>query len=116
MSSSNILGLLGLCRKAGRIKLGFDPVEKVLGAGACLILFSSDVSPKTKQRMLKKAEVFNVDHITLSETSDDIWYAIGKRTAVMAITDQGFAKRAAELHQAASSRPTENHNEEDTDL
>lgn len=55
MGRGDLLGLLGICRKAGKIKLGFDPVAEVLGKGACLLVFSSDISPKTKERMLKKS-------------------------------------------------------------
>ena len=116
MSKGSLLGLLGICRKAGRIKLGFDPVLESLNDGACLLIFSSDVSPKTKERMMKKCAGFSVDTITINETSDDIWYSLGKRVAVMAITDRGLAQKAVELHETALSRPTENYDEEDTDL
>ena len=111
MPKGNLLGLLGICRKAGRIKLGFDPVLEGLANGPCLIIFSSDISPKTKERMIKKAEGFNAEHITIAETSDEIWYALGKRVAVMAITDRGLAQRAVELYKA-----NENHDEEDLNL
>ena len=114
MSRGNLLGLLGICRKAARIKLGFDPVADSLGKEACLLVFSSDVSPKTKERMLKKAEPFKTAALDIDETSDDIWCAIGKRVAVMAITDKGLAERLVQLDH--ESRATENHDEEDTDL
>ena len=114
MSRGNLLGLLGICRKAGKIKLGFDPAVEVLGKEACLLVFSSDISPKTKERMLKKAEGFKIAALDISQTSDDIWCAIGKRVAVMAITDKGLAERIIQLDQMR--RTTENHDEEDTNL
>lgn len=95
-----LLGLLGICRKAGKIKLGFDPAAAALGRDAQALLFTADVSPKTKARLLKKAEGLPVKALELCETSDDLYYAIGKRVAVMAITDKGLAERAAELHAA----------------
>lgn len=116
MGGGSLLGLLGICRKAGRIRLGFDPAAESLGNGACLLIFTSDVSPKTKKRMLQKAEGLPIAALDISETSDDIWHAVGKRAAVMAITDRGLAEKAAELHKTALSRQTENHDEEDTDL
>lgn len=97
---SNLLGLLGICRKAGKLKLGFDPAAASLGRGAQLLLFTADISPKTKARMLKKAEGLPVTSLELSETSDAVYRAIGKRIAVMAVTDKGLAERAAELHSA----------------
>lgn len=97
---SNLLGLLGICRKAGKLKLGFDPAAASLGRDAQLLLFAADVSPKTKMRMLKKAEGLAVKSIDMVETSDAVYYAIGKRVAVMAVTDKGLAERAATLHNA----------------
>ncbi len=114
MSRGNILGLLGICRKAGKLKLGFDPVADSLGKEARLLIFSSDVSPKTKERMLKKASVFKTAALDIEETSDDIWYAIGKRVAVMSVTDRGLAENIIRLDR--DRRTTENHDEEDTDL
>lgn len=94
----SLLGLLGICRKAAKIKLGFDPTEAALGRDAQALLFTADVSSKTKARMLKKAEGLPIIVLELHETSDVLHHAIGKRVAVMAITDKGLAERAAELH------------------
>lgn len=114
MGKGDILGLLGICRKAAKIKLGFDPAAESLGKGACLLIFSSDVSPKTRERLLKKAEPFKITALDIYETSDDIWVAIGKRVAVMAITDKGLAESIVRLDR--ERRMTENHDEEDTNL
>lgn len=117
MGKGNLLGLLGICRKAGFIKLGFDPVADSLGKGACLLLFTSDISSKTKLRIQKKSEGFLIGMLDIDETSDEVWRAIGKRVAVMAITDRGLAKKISLLHSQAKSSPkTENHDEEDTNL
>ncbi|MDF3003600.1 MAG: ribosomal protein L7ae [Oscillospiraceae bacterium] len=96
----NLLGLLGICRKAGKLKLGFDPAAASLGRDAQLLLFTADVSPKTRMRMLNKAEGLSVKSLDMTETSDAVYYAIGKRVAVMAVTDKGLAERAAALHSA----------------
>ncbi len=96
----NLLGLLGICRKAGKLKLGFDPAAASLGRDAQALLFTADVSPKTRARMLKKAQGLPVKSLDLTETSDALHHAIGKRVAVMAITDKGLAERAATLHNA----------------
>ncbi|MPN29781.1 hypothetical protein SDC9_177234 [bioreactor metagenome] len=94
----NLLGLLNICRKAGKLKLGFDPAAASLGRDAQLLLFTADVSPKTKARMLQKAEGLPVKALDLTETSDTVYHTIGKRVAVMAVTDKGLAERAAALH------------------
>ncbi|HWP50518.1 MAG TPA: hypothetical protein VN626_02360 [Clostridia bacterium] len=100
----NLLGLLGICRKAGKLKLGFDPAVASLGRDAQLLLFTADISSKTRLRMLKKAEGTAVKSLDLSETSDAVYVAIGKRVAVMALTDKGLAERAAALHSAGQQK------------
>lgn len=93
----NLLGLLGICRKAGKIKLGFDPAAASLGKEARLLLFTADISPKTRERMLKKAQGTAINFLDLTETSDVVYHTIGKRVAVMAITDKGLADAVAKL-------------------
>lgn len=94
---NRLLSILSICRKAGKLQMGFDPVEASLGKGAALVLFSSDVSPKTRERMEQKAGRFGVPVMGLSCTSDEIWQAVGKKLAVMAVTDKGLAGKAASL-------------------
>ena len=43
-----MLGALGLCRKAGKLVMGFDAVaESVMKGKAVLVLTAQDVSPRT---------------------------------------------------------------------
>jgi ribosomal protein L30E len=110
--------MLAICRKAGKLALGFDAAEASLGRGAALVVFTSDVSPKTKKRMQTKAARLNAVSITLPHSADDVWRATGKRVAVMAITNRGLADRVAFLAEgvaAAKTLPTEYH-EEESDL
>ena len=86
------LGVLAVCRKAGKLKAGFDPAADSLGRDAALVLFSADASPKTKERMSHKAERAGVACLTLPHTADEIDFAIGKRAVVLAITDAGLAE------------------------
>lgn len=87
--------MLGICRKANKIKLGFDPVESSLSREAALLLFTSDISPKTKERMLYKASGYKLKHIDMPYTSEELWVGIGKKVAVMSITDRGLARNIA---------------------
>ena len=46
---SKLLGLISICRKAGKIAIGFDPAAEALAAGkAALVLVAPDISPKTR--------------------------------------------------------------------
>lgn len=115
---ADALGMLAICRKAGKLKFGFDAAESALGRDAVLIAFTSDVSTKTKTRMQNKAARFAAVSITLPYTADDVWRATGRRVAVMAITDRGLADRVVFLlgsAAAAKALPTEYH-EEESDL
>ncbi|MEG1774056.1 MAG: hypothetical protein RR320_04300 [Oscillospiraceae bacterium] len=108
MSKGNALGMIAISRKAGRLKMGFDPSEGSLGHGAVLLLFASDVSPKTKARIQYKAEQYVVPSLTLPYSADEVHRAVGKRVAVMAVTDQGLADRITAL--------TAEHDEEEFDI
>lgn len=94
---NKICGLLGICRKAGKIKLGFDPVVDRLQKDAVLILFAADISPKTKQRLLQKAEGLPCTVRTLPCTQEELFCSIGKRVGVMAVTDRGLAAALEQL-------------------
>ena len=85
------LSFLSLCRKAQKLKIGFDSVEKTL-KDSQIILFASDVSPKTKERMIKKAEKFKVPNVSLPFTAEDIYIDVGKPAAVLSIIDKGLAE------------------------
>ena len=86
----NTLSFLSLCRKAQKLKMGFDSVEKTL-KDAKVVLFACDVSPKTRERMEKKAEAFSVPTKLLPFTQEDIYIKVGKNISVMSITDDGLA-------------------------
>ena len=73
----NILGLLGICRKAGKLRLGFDPVAEGLGKDVRLLLFSNDISPKTKERMLQKASESPAASLTLPYSADELLAGLG---------------------------------------
>lgn len=85
------ISFLGLCLKAGKLKTGFDSVKKTLPVAA-LLLFSADVSPKTKERMLFFSNAAGVRAADLTFASHDLHFALGKRAAVLAITDPGMAE------------------------
>lgn len=103
----NILGLLGICRKAGKLRLGFDPVAEGLGKDVRLLLFSNDISPKTKERMLQKASESPAASLTLPYSADELLAGLGKRVAVLAVTDRGLADRIKELHTTATEKREE---------
>ena len=48
---NRLLGLLSLCRKAGRLRIGFEPVKDAVEAGEDrLVLYAADFSPRSRER------------------------------------------------------------------
>ena len=85
--------LLGICLKAGKAVKGFDSAcEAVTAHKAACILTASDASAKT----VKEAEFiggkYNVPVYQTPLSKDDIGKLCGKSTAVIAVTDKGFAE------------------------
>ena len=89
--NSAALSMLSLARKAGKLKMGYDAVKSVLPETK-LVVFAADISPKTRERMLYYLEDGYPKSVDITYTSDDIAWVVGKRVAVLAITDTGFAK------------------------
>lgn len=87
-----VISALSLSKKAGKLILGFDVVkESVQNRMAKLIVLASDVSFKTKKEMDFICTNHGVKRIVIPLKMDEIWYVLGKRAGVIAITDDGFA-------------------------
>lgn len=87
-----VISALSLSKKAGKLILGFDVVkESVQNRTAKLIVLASDVSFKTKKEMDFVCTNHGVKRIVIPLKMDEIWYVLGKRAGVIAITDDGFA-------------------------
>ena len=81
MINNNILGLIGLAMKAGKIAFGADSVEEsILKRKVKLVIVSEESSERTKSKFIKLCQNYN-----LSKT-------IGKSNkAVIGIKDINFA-------------------------
>lgn len=96
--TDRLLSLLGLCRRAGKLILGNDPVvESINMKKAKLVIVASDCSHNTAKGVLSCAHRLGVKAHTVAYTKDDISLAVGKYSAVLSITDDGFAKKADSL-------------------
>ena len=96
-----LLNFIGIARRAGKLTIGADPVrESIEKKKAKLILTANDVSKNTYKDMLREAEKSGVELLILNRTKEEISYALGKTTAVMAVEDEGFVKKIKELNSA----------------
>lgn len=90
---NNILGTLGLCRRAGKAIFGFDAVIDELKSPkgkAYGVVMAADLSVKTKKEVLFYCGKYNKPAVTVNATLDEIGGVMGKRTGVIAILDKGL--------------------------
>lgn len=98
MADNKIFGMLGLCKRAGRLVLGFDITKEAIQKGnAFLVLVAKDTSPKTVKEINLEAEKAKIKLETLPFTMDEIGNIVAKRTGVLAVCDKGFAERISLL-------------------
>lgn len=97
--NNQLLSFLGIARRAGALTLGFDPAAEAMSGGkVCLVLLAEDLSPRTMKNIMTAAQKNQVQTIVLERISmDQIEAAIGKRTGIVAVNDEGFAKKLKTL-------------------
>lgn len=98
MNEEKALSLLGLCRRAGRLQFGHDPVAESMRLGkAVLVLLASDLSQNSVRRTLRLAEEMHTPVVRLAATMDSLGHAVGRRTGIVAVEDSGFANKLKTL-------------------
>ncbi len=97
LKKSKTSGLLTICKKAGKLTAGFDSVKQAMRDNkAFCVLVSSDISPKTLKEVMFFAEGRQtIIHTDI--TTDEFYFLLGKNIAVIAVCDEGFAKRFIEI-------------------
>jgi len=92
--NDQLLSLLGLCRRAGRLTIGFEKTADAIKSGkAVAVLVAADTAARTE----KEARFLAGDRlpvVRLTQTSGQLSQAIGASAKAVAITDEGFAKQA----------------------
>ena len=100
----NLLGIVGICRGAGKAIVGTDMVcdflrknaeKKGKSSAECeiIVLEASDTSENTHKKISDKCIYYNVKHIRLASTCENLGRAVGKTsTAAVAIADRNFCR------------------------
>ncbi len=98
MSGNNVLSLLGLALRGGRLAVGEEPAALAAKAGqARLLLAASDAAGNTLRRMEHLAEEGHCLCLTLPFTKAELGGALGRGSAALAaLTDTGLAAAVAE--------------------
>ena len=93
MINNNILGLIGLAMKAGKVCFGADSVEEnVLKHKVKLLIISEDSSERTKNKFIDICKKYNVPVIVDGDI-ESLSKSIGKNNkAIIGIKDINFAE------------------------
>ena len=96
MSKTQVLALLGLAMRAGKLLWGTESVLKRF-INAKLIILASDCSALTADKFSKKGFHYNIK-ILQTFSSAEISRALGKSNIkVVAVCDQGFSEKIMEI-------------------
>lgn len=95
--SCEILSLLGLAHRAGRLAIGEDmTIEAVADHKVRLLVLAADTAPTTVRRAQRLAGE-RIPVATLKETKAELGAALGRENcALCAVLDMGFAAKLAE--------------------
>ena len=93
MDSNNILSLLGLALRGGRLVMGEEPVEAVARArDARVLLLASDAADNTRRRVEHFADAGQCLWLRVPFTKAELGRQFGRTSvAVAAVTDVGLA-------------------------
>ena len=88
---TDVLNLLGLARRAGKLQIGHDAaLLSVRKGNAALVILTQDASPRHKREL--EAASFADRTVVLPFSMSDTGIATGKKSCIYAIEDEGFAK------------------------
>lgn len=93
MINNNILGLIGLAMKAGKVCFGADSVEEnLIKQKVKLLIISEDSSERTKNKFINICKKYNVP-VIIDGDIDTLSKSIGKNNkAIIGIKDINFAE------------------------
>lgn len=92
MTPHKLCGLLGMCRRSGRLVTGFDAVAALCETEGVLLMLAEDASPRTVKELRFRAACQPIHRLPL--TKEAIAQAVGsqKPIACLATADEGFAR------------------------
>ena len=88
-----VLNLLGLAQRAGRLISGEELVVDAIRKGQVKLVFlAQDAGPNLTKKITDKSKTYQVKVITAFSTLE-LSIAVGKSRKVLAVTDAGFTKK-----------------------
>ncbi len=100
---NKFLSFLGICRKAGKMSIGYkNTAERVKENRVSLILIASDLSEKTEKELCFITKGRDIEVLRTIYSMETLSAAIGIKTGVIAIEDEGFSKALKEKYKGES--------------
>lgn len=97
MLTNKILNLIGLAKRAGKLITGEELTVKAIQADrAQLVFLASDASKNLNKKIADKARTYDV-HVIQIFSENELSRAIGANRKVVAVVDDGFAKKMESL-------------------
>jgi len=99
-SVEQLLSLLGIARRAGKLSFGFDSVKDSLQSGrAALVLTAKDLSGGSREEIGLAAGRRGVPVAQIDAGMDALMQAVGakRKIGIISVDDAGLAKRAKEI-------------------
>lgn len=96
---NNLMGLLTMARRAGKVQMGMDMTKDAVKNGvAKAVLVANDVSEKSLKEVKYVCKRYGDVKIYSMELSmDEVGYDLGKKVGIVALCDKGFAKKISTL-------------------
>ncbi len=96
--NSAFFNLLTMCRRSGRMSMGFDPAKDSLASKkAKVILIASDISAKTEKEIRFFSEKSGVPVVRTAAAIEEYGFALGKKVGIVSVEDDGFAGKLIKL-------------------
>ncbi len=90
MNNAKLSGLLGIALRANKIVFGEIAFE-ALTTNAKVLLISSDISAKSKERLVNRAKYYNVEYFVISD--EIISKSLARENSkYLVVIDEGFSK------------------------
>ena len=96
--NDRILSLLGLCRRAGKLTLGFDLIaQSITDGSARLVVTASDISKSTGKKLGSLCEKSGVELLALARSKEELSLSLGRLCVAASVCDSGFAAKLSQL-------------------